>query len=161
LSLFLRRLARAENTLRPESVVANQSLQSSVDCIAFFLLAHSRLAARLAPGRYGRQSAFGFHRKTQTDLARNEKGRFVPNSSQMAAANRRASASGTTSNDDRVYLRTGIWAVLRHQGMTLVTRNVFIRPRSKFVGEVLLSFGEIELMDQVISVSTALLEFAD
>ena len=96
--------------------------------------------------------------KKQTDLARNEKGRFVPNSSQLAAENRRASAS---TNDDRVYLRTGIWAVLRHQGMTLVTRNVFIRPRSKFVGEVLLSFGEIELIEQVIFASTALLELAN
>jgi hypothetical protein len=37
----------------------------------------------------------------------------------------------------------------------------FIGLRSKFVGEVLLSLGEIELVDQVVFACAALLDFAD
>jgi len=45
--------------------------------------------------------------------------------------------------------------------LTLFTRNVLGWPDREFVGEVLLSLGKIELIDQVIFAALALLELTD
>ena len=56
-------LARAECTLWPESVIAEQPLQGRIDCIAVSLLTRVGTASWPAPDRSWRQCPFGFHRE--------------------------------------------------------------------------------------------------
>jgi hypothetical protein len=88
---FSRRLTRAEYTLRPES-----GRRPSISLRQRRL--HRVLSSGSSPtcGEAGARSLWAAEcvwlssQKTQTNLARDEKGRFVPNSLQLSAKIRRA-----------------------------------------------------------------------
>jgi hypothetical protein len=60
--------------LWPESVIAEQPLQGSIDCIAVFLLTRVGTASWPAPDRSWRQFPFGFHRENSRAFCITRKG---------------------------------------------------------------------------------------
>jgi hypothetical protein len=60
--------------LWPESVIAEQPLQGSIDCIAVFLLTRVGTASWPAPDRSWRQCPFGFHRENSRAFCITRKG---------------------------------------------------------------------------------------